>query len=368
MSEDYYTILGLSREASEDDIKKAYRKLVLKAHPDKGGDAEEFKKISEAYAVLSDSEKKETYDKYGKEGLNASNHGMPSAEDIFQNFFGGMGMNMGMNMHMNHNFRREQKKRDKVEELELTLEEIYSGKRKQITIERITIDQTKKQKCQNCDGKGMKVTIHSLGIGMIQQQLHECDKCSGLGFKVPEEFMTVKKETLTFEIPPGCSHDQQIRLQGKANDFPGQETGDLIFVIKYKAHKLYEVQTDDIVCNLKINLYESLVGFTRYIKHLDGSFLKVQSDSIIKPDTIKCIRNEGIRKNGSLVIKFDIDYPRSLIIDDDMKLSNFLSQKSLVQKVDKNDRVRDVSIHDYSERQQHQQHHHQQRVHECHQQ
>lgn len=358
MSEDYYEILGVSRDASEDEIKKAYRKLALKEHPDKGGDSEKFKLISEAYGVLSDSKQREIYNRYGKEGLNEN--GMPNAEDIFQSVFA----NMGGGFPGFGRGRERSKKRDKGEELHVSLEEVYSGKRKQVSIERHVIDQSKKEKCNACDGKGMRVIIHRMGPGMVQQQVQECDKCNASGYTIDSKYISTVKENLTFDIPAGCPNGHQIRLQGKANDFPGQETGDLVFIVKYKPHKLFEVNESDLVLKMQINLLESLVGFTRFVKHLDNKYRKIESYDVIKQNDTKCIKGDGLNSRGSLIIVFDIEYPTELVHQRD-ELSKLLKQKIRKEKIDDTILVKECLLENYEEEEssRHEQH---QSVHECH--
>ena len=369
MSRDYYDILGLDKTCSEDELKKAYRKLVLKAHPDKGGDPEEFKSISEAYSVLSDQDKRKLYDQYGHEGLQMGEGGMPNPEDIFNSFFGGMGSPFGgMNMG-GMQFRREQKRRDVVKEFEISLEDVFNGKSKTINIERIIIDQSKVKNCNQCDGKGVRVAIHRIGPGMVQQQVQECNECGGAGKDVDKQYIKSKQETLQLNIPKFCRNNTQICFSGKANDCAGQPTGDLIFVIKYKHHKTYDVEDLNIKTTLKISLYEALCGFSRKLKYLDNTFINIQSSLIIKPNDIKCVKNEGIagdNERGDLIIHFEIEFPNDIIKDDSNVLASILKYKS--NKEDTSN-CRNVIINTYvKEHHHHHERNHGPRVQECNQQ
>ena len=367
MSKDYYEILGLSKTCSEDEIKKAYRKLVLKAHPDKGGDPEEFKAISEAYSVLSTPDKRKLYDQYGKEGLEMGEGGMPNPEDIFNSFFGGMGNPFGgMNVNFGGNMRREQKRRDKIQELEISLEDIFNGKTKNINVERIIIDQTKVKNCNQCDGKGVRIAVIRLGPGMVQQQVQECNACSGAGKDVDKQYIKTKQEMLVLEIPKFCRNDTQIRFSEKANDFPGQPTGDLIFVIKYKPHKTFKVEGPNIKLELQISLYEALCGFSRKIKYLDNTILNIKSTNIIKPNDIKCIHNEGLQydnRRGHLILEFNIEFPDTIVTDNSSVLASILKHKPITEEISN---FRNVILQDYNQERHHERHQNEgHRVQEC---
>jgi len=365
MPKDYYEVLNVTREASVEDIKKAYRKLALVSHPDKGGDPEVFKEVSEAYNVLSDPDKKERYDRFGHEGLDESmTSGDPT--DIFNSFFpgfGGGGFPPGFNVRFQSNQQPDNRKRDTVEELHLSLEEVFVGKRKQVTIERIAVDQSKVKKCQTCKGQGKKVIIRQIGIGMIQQQVSDCDACVGSGFFVEEKYIETKKESLVFDVPVGAPDGLQIRLPGKANDFPGRETGDLIFVVKHKPHKTFQVDGLNLILKLNINLLEAICGFSKVVKQLDNSNLKLVSKTVIKPGDNKIIRGEGLRhqnSRGAIIVVFDVEFP-SEIVKDSKSVAEVLNLK--VQ--DKNDEIscREVFLNENYERQQ--QREQQGRVQEC---
>merc|ERR550532_1147552 len=148
----FYKTLEVDKGSSEGDIKKAYRKLAVKHHPDKGGDPEKFKEITHAYEVLSDPEKRRIYDERGEEGLEAGGGGDPS--DIFESFFGGGGRRGGAGG------RRRQKTKDVVQPLKVTLEQLYSGATKKRAITRQVIDKKKGvQECRACDGRGVRVQV-----------------------------------------------------------------------------------------------------------------------------------------------------------------------------------------------------------------
>merc|ERR1719221_2294132 len=148
----FYTLLEVEKNANESEIKKAYRKLAVKHHPDKGGDPEKFKEITRAYEVLSDSDKRSKYDNYGEEGLDDGGGG-GDPTDIFEAFFGGG----GGGGRRGGGGKRRQKTKDVVQSVQCTLEQLYNGHTKKMAITRKVIDKKKGvQTCSKCDGRGMK--------------------------------------------------------------------------------------------------------------------------------------------------------------------------------------------------------------------
>ena len=175
----FYEILGVSKDADQATIKKAYRKLALQHHPDKGGDSEKFKQISKAFEVLNDQEKRSMYDKFGEDGLEGGGAG---AHDIFNMFFGGGGRQQ----------EQKQKTKNKVCNIQVPLEDFYKGRDINFEVNRKRECKAcsgsglkqgaKKQKCKDCNGKGMKVKVVQIGPGMIQQMQSKCSTCYGEGY------------------------------------------------------------------------------------------------------------------------------------------------------------------------------------------
>ena len=173
----FYEILGVSKDADHATIKKAYRKLALQHHPDRGGDSEKFKQIGKAFEVLSDQEKRGMYDKFGEEGLEGG--GGAGAHDIFNMFFGG------------RQKEQKQKTKNKVCNIQVPLEDFYRGRDINFEVNRKRVCKActgsglkqgaKKQKCKDCNGKGIKVKVVQIGPGMIQQMQTKCSTCNGEG-------------------------------------------------------------------------------------------------------------------------------------------------------------------------------------------
>ena len=270
----FYKLLEVDKNASESDIKKAYRKLAVKHHPDKGGDPEMFKEISRAYEVLSDPKKKETYDRFGEEGLEEGGGG-GDAEDIFSAFFGGGRRGGGGGS-------KRQKTKDVVQPLKVTLEGLYSGQTKKMAITRTVVDKEKGVKdCPKCDGRGYLIEVIRMGP-MIQQMQQPCDNCGGTG----KVYATKnEREVLEVHIQKGAVDGHKIPFREMADEHPNADTGDVIFVCKEQEHAVFKRRGADLFMEKKISLVEALCGFETDITHLDGRKLLVKTPpgEIIRP-------------------------------------------------------------------------------------
>mmetsp|Transcript_60867 Transcript_60867/g.170190 ORF Transcript_60867/g.170190 Transcript_60867/m.170190 type:complete len:430 (+) Transcript_60867:16-1305(+) len=326
-----YEVLGVSKDADEGEIRKAYRKLALKNHPDKGGDPEKFKEISAAYDILSDEEKRSTYDKYGLEGLEGQMGGEGhSAEDIFSMFFGGGGGG--------RRSRGPQKGEDIVHSIKASLEDLYNGKTVRLAISRNKPCQEcdgrggkegAEKACTDCNGRGVRVQIRQIGPGMIQQMQSNCSACKGTGKCISEKDKCKSckgskvykdRKVLEVNIEKGMSHGQKIKFSGEADEIPGTVAGDVIIVIQQKEHDSFKRKGADLVMTVKLSLSEALCGFTRTITHLDGRVIKIESKpgEVIKHDSVKRIAGEGMPQHGNIFNKggmflhFEVDFPKTL--------------------------------------------------------
>lgn len=254
MSQDYYSILGLDRNANGDHIKQSYRKLALKHHPDRGGDPEQFKRISEAYAVLSDPKKRKQYDISGTDLDHADMMDfMTMFSDVFQ-------------------MRTQRRTKDRHITTHVTLEEVMMGTIITVRLKRKVIS-TSPVSCPACRGKGSV-----LGFIAIMMTTTRCAECDGMGVLPHESDFALRDEILEIPIPPGIANSHEIRLSGKGDEIPGFVVGDVILRIVYKEHPLYRISaTDplDIETDLVVELAEYLCGFERRLSLLDGRTLRV---------------------------------------------------------------------------------------------
>jgi len=346
----YYDILGLDKKASEKDIKKAYRKMAMKWHPDKNPDNKEaaekkFKDVSEAYSVLSDSGKRSIYDKHGKEGLKGDSMSHGDMNNIFQEFFGGMGGfpfagAFRTNMKFGGNMRQQAAVSiDKVHELPIILERFYTGRETNLQIERRVICRDCSgigairrediRKCPNCNGKGSCVRIRQLGPGFIQQIQQPCAPCGSKGKVVTpgrecrkcsgNKYQQIR-ERVSIKIPKGSKDGDTIKIVDKSDEVIGSvRTGDIVIVLREKPHKKFKrLNINNLFINQKILLSEALCGYSGKITHLDGREIEIHTEEIVKPGMILKINNEGMPynnnpdKKGTLYIKFTIQFPDKL--------------------------------------------------------
>lgn len=326
-TEAFYKTLGIAKTASQNDIKKAYRKKAMRHHPDKGGDEETFKGITRAYEILSDEKKRQLYDKYGEKGVERGEQGGGGGmdpSDIFS-FFGGGGGGGGR--------RGPRKGKDVLFRLKVSLEDLYNGASKKLRLTKQVICKSCSgeggsgvSKCHACKGRGVRVIIRQLGPGMIQQMQAQCDDCKGEGEIIPpgkrcnachgEKTVKVKK-TLEVHVEKGMKHGQKVVFRGESDESPGIQPGDVVVVLEQNEHEYFVRKTQHLFYKKKITLLESLTGFSHYVEHLDGRVLKVVSDenTVYEPNCVKCVRDEGMPNErnhflrGNLYIEYDVEFP-----------------------------------------------------------
>lgn len=305
-----YDILEVSPNASENELKKSYRKLALKYHPDKNPDAgEKFKEISHAYDVLSDSQKRDIYDQFGEEGLSGGGGGGAGmdANDIFSQFFGGGGMFGGGGGGR----QRGPRKAPAMEHtLNVTLEELYLGKTSRLSLNRDrhctsckgsgAKDGASASTCGDCHGRGIKVVIRQMGP-MIQQSQMTCPRCNGTGEDLKESNKCTsckgkkcvrEKKIIEVVIERGMKDKDHMVFQKEGDQLPvpNSEASDVIIHLRMKPHAVFERDGDDLIMKAKVDLATALTGGYFLVPHLDKRTLKVCiiPGEIIKPGK-KCL-------------------------------------------------------------------------------
>jgi len=257
-----YKTLGVAKNATASEIKKAYRKLAVKHHPDKGGDPDTFKEISKAYDIVGDEEKRTQYDQFGEEGVGQGGGG---GQDIFDMFGGGGGRRQQ---------RGQKKGKSEVQPLNVTLEDLYNGKTRKLSVTRQVIDKSVEVKqCQECDGQGVVIQMIRMGP-MIQQTQAACGSCGGKGVTCKKKRV---KEVLEVHIQKGSPDGNKVVFAEKSDEHPGVTPGDVIFVLKEQAHATFKRKGADLYIEKSISLVEALCGFEMEIEQLDGRTLIVRS-------------------------------------------------------------------------------------------
>lgn len=286
MSTDYYELLGVARDASPDDIKKAFYKKARKVHPDVNDspDAEEkFKELNEAYAVLSDDQKRAHYDRFGTvDGAGFGGAGYADfsdifsgfgMSDIFETFFGG-GQGGGARMRTAG--------RNMAISLQLTLEEVATGVRKEITYERLAPCETcggtgaaeggQAVTCGTCHGSGVVTNMQRTILGTVQTQT-PCPDCGGMGMRIDKpcpdcdgKGRTLKKETVTIEVPKGIREGQQVNLEdyGEAG-MNGDISGDLLVKILIRENEYFQRDGDNLHTRIEISMLQAALGATVFV-------------------------------------------------------------------------------------------------------
>lgn len=331
---DYYEVLGVNRTATQEEIKKAYRKLAMTNHPDKGGDETLFKEIVEAYEILSDENTRQNYDMHGHKRETKNNMGYDSMEEFLrQNGFG--------------QFQQRQTKGNNLNLIiKLTLEEIYNGVDKKLKYHRA-------EKCAGCSGNGgtgsktcprcngAKVVTEVFGneFGRFATTttcetcqgdgvLHEntCNKCGGIGTSIIEDI-------LELSIPHGVSDTMKMVMQGKGNAIKNGINGDLIIGIMEIPHQTFVRNSDDLKLIIKLTYPQLILGDKIEVLTIENTKIRININKYTKVGDILRITGKGMKKmnledRGDLLINIDIDIPNN-ISDKELELIRELKKLEL---------------------------------------
>jgi molecular chaperone DnaJ len=340
---DYYEILGVDKNATEQEIKKAYRQKAIQYHPDKNPNnkeaEEKFKEAAEAYEVLSNPDKRARYDRFGHQGINSSggNGGFSmNMEDIFSRFgniFEGFGFGSHFEGNHSSHYQTIRKGTNIRIKVKLTLEEVAKGVEKNIKVNKYVACKECKttgaknpdavKTCQTCKGNGYTVRIQQslLGQMQVQQECYQChgegkiitDKCSqcaGNGIVKGEDIINIK-------IPAGVGHGMQLSMSGKGNASPHNGVnGDLIVVIEEEKHPVFERDGNNIYLEYYISFAQAALGDTVEIPTLDGK-AKVKIAAGTQSSTLLRLNGKGIPQmrgygSGDLIVNLNVWVPKRL--------------------------------------------------------
>jgi DnaJ homolog subfamily A member 2 len=311
MDNEYYITLGLERNSTPADIKKAYRNLAKKHHPDKGGNADTFRKISAAYEVLSDPEKRAKYDAYGKGGPPTGGIG-----DVFSMFFGQGGATCRPGGR--------KKGKNVVHHLEVSLEDMCNGRTVKVSVTRNRLKYSDGtvapinafQTCAACKGQGVQVQIRRIGP-MIQQVQTSCPVCKGSGTScIPGIHAVKERKILEVTVAIGAKEGDRLTFSGESDQHPGVEPGDIVFVLRQKPHPTFVRKVNDLYTKQAIDLSDALCGAVFPLTLLNGRTIQVSTEgAIVHPGKTVRLSNKGMPSTGTtghLYITFSVTFPQTL--------------------------------------------------------
>jgi molecular chaperone DnaJ len=354
---DYYEVLGVSKSASESEIKKAYRKMAIKYHPDKNPDdkaaEEKFKEAAEAYDVLSNTEKKQRYDQFGHAGMGnrggfGGGAGM-NMDDIFsqfgdifgggggggfESFFGGGGRS-GPRRHKGSNLRIK---------LKLNLEEVANGVDKKIKVKKLVqAEGVTYNTCRNCNGSGQVTRVTNTILGQMQTA-QACPSCGGLGKTIDKRpsgtdanGMTQKEEVVSINIPAGVEDGMQLKVSGKGNAAPFDGyAGDLIVLLEVEEHSELKRENNNLHYDCYISLVDAVLGNDVVIPTISGK-AKIKIGSGTQSGKILRLKNKGLPSlngygKGDLLVHINVWTPQNLSKDEEKMFKTFKDSENFTPK------------------------------------
>lgn len=341
---DYYKTLGVDKSASKEEIKKAFRKMAHQYHPDKGGgedSSKKFKEASEAYAVLSDDDKRKKYDMFGSSGMGAGGSGGFNPNDFggfdfsgFQNGAGGVEFDLGDifgDIFGGSRRNKQNRGHDISIDIEISFEDSVFGIERDIFV-------TKTSKCQSChgsgsnSGSGFETCTHCNGKGRINEVRRSflgaftttkvCEHCHGQG-QIPKSKcqtckgsgVTERQQEISVKIPAGIENGEMIRLGGMGEAIPFGVSGDLYVKVFVKPHPIFRKDGNNLVTTLGIKLTQALIGAEVNLKTLDGDLVLNIPEGTNTGDILR-VKGKGVPndrgKRGDLLVHVHIDIPKKL--------------------------------------------------------
>lgn len=362
MKKDFYELLGVSKNASPDEIKKAYRKKAIEFHPDKNpGDKqaeENFKACAEAYEVLSDADKKARYDQYGHAAFEGGGGGYGghhmNMDDIFSQFgdifgsafggggFGGFGGGGGQRRMKGSNLRIKVK---------LTLEEIANGVEKKVKVKRkIQAAGVTYKTCSTCNGSGQVLKVTNTILGRMQTAT-TCHSCHGAGQMIDSkpshadaQGLITEEDTVSIKIPAGVVDGMQLKVSGKGNEAPGKNSvaGDLIVAIEEIEHEFLKREGENLHYDLYISFAEAALGVSKEIDTVSGK-VRIKLEEGIQSGKILRLKGKGVPSinsygSGDLLVHINVWTPKELNKEQKVFFEKMLTDENFIPKPEKTDK------------------------------
>jgi molecular chaperone DnaJ len=358
---DFYEILGVSKNATQEEIKKAYRKKAIEFHPDKNPgnkEAEEnFKYAAEAYEVLGDANRRAKYDQYGHAAFDGAGgfggHGHMNMDDIFSQFgdifggafggsFGGFGGNSGGQRRVKGGNLRIKVK--------LTLEEIANGVEKKVKVKRkVQAPGVRYKTCTTCNGQGQVLKVTNTILGRMQSAT-TCHVCGGAGQTIESKpndadvhGMILEDETVSIKIPAGVVDGMQLKVSGKGNDAPGNGiSGDLIVAVEELEHEFLKREGENLHYDLYISFAEAVLGVSKEIEAVNGK-VRIKLEEGIQSGKILRLKGKGIPSlnsygSGDLLVHVNVWTPKTLNKEQKQFFEKSLNDENFIPHPEKSDK------------------------------
>lgn len=342
MTKDYYAVLGVDKKATKDEIKKAFRKLAQKHHPDKGGDEAKFKEITEAYSILSDDKRRREYDSYGRTfagggngqgagGFDFNNFsgagGTQYGEFDFSDMFSGFGDIFGGGSGQSRTARG----RDISIDIEIEFKEAVLGSKRSVLIAKVGTCNvcggsgakkgTKMETCKDCGGSGRIHETRNSILGAFTT-VRPCTTCDGSG-KIPKEVCNEcrgkgvlrREEEITIAIPAGIDDGEMIRLPGQGEAVKGGTSGDLYVKVHVKPHSVFRKEGVNLVMELPVKMTDALLGTKVNVTLVNDKIIEVKVPPLSKAEEMLRVRGKGVQSahgKGDLLIRVTVSLPRKL--------------------------------------------------------